>query len=383
MKIGLVAGEASGDLLGAGLIRAIRERVPAARFAGIAGPGMIEAGCEAWAPSERLSVMGLAEVLKVLPGLLRLRRELARRMLEWQPDVFVGIDAPDFTLGLEKRLRRRGLRTVHYVSPSIWAWRAGRIRKIGRAADLVLCLLPFEPPLYESAGIGARFVGHPMADRIPERSDRAAARRLLGLPSEGSVIAVLPGSRGSELKYLADDFAGAIAWLAARREGLRFVGAMARPDLRARFEAALAERAPGVEVTLLDGRAEEAMAAADVVLLASGTATLQAALIKRPMVVAYRVAGLTRWVFETFRLIKLKRFALPNLLAGRDLVPEILQDAITPARLGEAVLTWFDEPASCVALADEFDAIHRSLKCEADARAAEAVLSLNARKVQP
>jgi lipid-A-disaccharide synthase len=377
LKIGLVAGEASGDLLGAGLIRAIRERVPAARFGGVAGPAMIEAGCEAWAPAERLSVMGLAEVLKVLPGLLRLRRGLARRMLEWQPDVFVGIDAPDFTLGLEKRLRSRGLRTVHYVSPSIWAWRAGRIRKIGRAADLVLCLLPFEPLLYENSGIGATFVGHPMADRIPERSDRAAARRSLGLQSDGGLVAVLPGSRGSELKYLASDFAGAIAWLAARREGLRFVGAMARPDLRLQFESALAERAPGVDVTLLDGQAEEAMAAADVVLLASGTATLQAALIKRPMVVAYRVAGLTRWVFETFGLIKLKRFALPNLLAGRDLVPEILQDEITPARLGEAVLSWLDDPSSCDGLTGEFDEIHTKLRRGADARAAEAILGLD------
>jgi lipid-A-disaccharide synthase len=375
VKVGLVAGEASGDLLGAGLIAAIRERVPGARFAGVAGPRMTAAGCEAWVPTERLSVMGLAEVLKVLPELLRLRRSLARRLRDWQPDVLVGIDAPDFNLGLERKLRG-SVRTVHYVSPSIWAWRPRRIRKIGRAADLVLCLLPFETRPYESAGIPSRFVGHPLADEIPDRSDAAPARAELGLDPQRPVVAVLPGSRGTEIGHLGDDFAATVAWLAARRPALQFVAPMARPDLRERFQAMLGARAGNVAVTLTDGRAREAIAAADVVLLASGTATLEAALIKRPMVVAYRVAPFTRWLLETFRLLRVTHFALPNLLAGRALVPEVLQDAVTPDRLGEETLRWLDDRAASDALVAEFDRMHRALRRNASVQAAEAVMDL-------
>ena len=375
MRVGLVAGEASGDLLGAGLIGAIRARVPQAEFAGVAGPRMVAAGCVAWEPAERLSVMGLAEVLKVLPGLLRLRRRLAGRLLAWQPDVVVGIDSPDFNLGLERRLRRR-VPTVHYVSPSIWAWRPGRIRKIARATDLVLCLLPFEPEPYEAAGVAARFVGHPLADRIPPESDARPARAALGLDADRPVLAVLPGSRSTELRYLADDFAGAVGWLARRRPELQFVAPMARPDLGQTFAAALAARAPGVDVRLLAGRARDAMTAADVVLLASGTATLEATLIKRPMVVAYRVAPLTRWVLETFRMLRVRRFALPNLLAGRDLVPELLQDDARPERLGAEVLRWFDDPAARRALIAAFGEIHAGLRRDADATAARAVIEL-------
>ena len=375
MKVGLVAGEASGDLLGAGLIGAIRARVPDARFAGVAGPRMVAAGCEAWVSTERLSVMGLAEVVRVLPELLRLRRHLVRRLLAWRPDVVVGIDSPDFNLGLERQVRG-SVRTVHYVSPSIWAWRPGRIRKIARAADLVLCLLPFEPEAYANAGVAARFVGHPLADLIPGRSDPLAARRALQLEAGRPVVAVLPGSRATELRYLGEPFAGTIAWLARRRPELQFVAPMARPDLGRLFEAALAARAAGVEVRLLEGRAWEALTAADVVLLASGTATLEAMLIKRPMVVAYRVAPFTRWLLRTLRLLKINRFALPNLLAGRDLVPEFLQEAVRPERLGPAVLRWLDDDQARGDLEETFDRIHAQLRQDANARAAQAVIGL-------
>jgi lipid-A-disaccharide synthase len=375
LRVGLVAGEASGDLLGAGLIGAIRARVPEARFAGVAGPQMVAAGCEAWAPTERLSVMGLAEVVRVLPELLRLRRRLARRLLAWRPDVLVGIDSPDFNLGLERRVRGR-VRTVHYVSPSIWAWRPGRIRKIARAADLVLCLLPFEPEAYANSGVAARFVGHPLADQIPRRSDPLVARRALQLEPGRPVVAVLPGSRTTELKSLGDPFAGAIAWLARRRPQLQFVAPMARPDLARLFEAALAERAAGVEVRLLDGHAREALAAADVVLVASGTATLEAMLIKRPMVVAYRVAPLTRWLLLTLRLLKIDLFALPNLLAGTELVPELLQDEVRPERLGHEVLRWLDDERARGELEQAFERIHEQLRQDANDRAAQAVIGL-------
>ena len=375
MKVGLVAGEASGDVLGAGLITAIRQRAPGVQFAGVAGPKMIAAGCDAWVPAERLSVMGIAEVIKVLPELLRLRRGLVRRLRAWQPDVVVGIDSPDFNLGLERKLRA-SVRTVHYVSPSIWAWRPRRIRKIARAADLVLCLLPFETEPYDEAGVAARFVGHPLADDVPDRSDPAPARQALGLAAERPVVAVLPGSRGTELNHLGEDFAGAIGWLAARRPALQFVAPMARPDLLPRFEDALSRHAGDAEVRLVDGQAQSAMAAADVVLLASGTATLEAALIKRPMVVAYRLAPFTRWLLEFFKLLRVRRFALPNLLAERDLVPEILQDEVTPERLGTEVLRWLDDGPARAALQVEYRRIHELLRRDASVRAAEAVLEL-------
>jgi lipid-A-disaccharide synthase len=376
LRVGLIAGEASGDLLGAGLIRAIRQHYPDAYFEGVAGPAMIEAGCQAWMPSERLSVMGLAEVARHLPGLLRLRRDLVQRFATNPPDVVIGIDSPDFNLGVEAGLRARGLRTVHYVSPSIWAWRPGRIRRMRRSADLVLCLLPFETAPYEAAGMNASFVGHPLADRIPRHWARDEARQALGMDRDGTVIAVLPGSRAGEVDALGDDFAGAIKWLYGRRPELRFVIPMVGIATRESMRAALAARAAEVPVQLLEGRSLEVMAAADVVLLASGTATLEAALLKRPMVVAYRLAPATRWLLETFRLLKIDRFALPNILAGRDFVPEILQDAVTPASLGEAVLAWLDDPARRARLVQGCEEIHTQLRRGADAGAAAAVLAL-------
>nr|MBA3565195.1 lipid-A-disaccharide synthase [Gammaproteobacteria bacterium] len=321
-------------------------------------------------------VMGLAEVIRHLPRLIRLRRELARRFLADPPDVFVGIDAPDFNLGLERRLRGAGVRTVHYVSPSVWAWRQGRLKTIERATDLVLCLLPFEKAFYDRHGIAAVFVGHPLADEIPAKVDGNAARASLGLPGYGRLVAVLPGSRLGEVRRLGADFAGAIDWLAARRNELHFVAPMANFPVREVFESQLRDAAPGRKVSLLDGCARQALAAADVALLASGTATLEAALLKCPMVVAYRLAPATRWALQRFRLLKVERFSLPNLLAARDLVPELLQDEVTPAALGAAVLDQLEDSHRRDSLEQAFTDMHHSLRRGASRRAAEAVLGL-------
>jgi lipid-A-disaccharide synthase len=325
--------------------------------------------------------MGLAEVLGHLPSLLSLRAALRRHFLAHPPQVYVGIDAPDFNLGLQRRLRAAGIATVQYVSPQFWAWRPGRVRKIARSSDLVLCLLPFEQAFYDRHQVRARYVGHPLADRIPERSPKAPARRALGLPEQAQIVALLPGSRASEVKRLGEDFARCASWLAQRRPALCFVAPMAGAQVRALFERAVARA--GAKIALVDGRAQEAIAAADAVLLASGTATLQTLLIKRPMVVAYRLAPLTRWIMQSFGLLKIDRYAMPNLLAGRDVVPEIMQDAVTPEALGKAVLRELDTPGREDELVRVFDAIHRQLRCGASAQAAQAVLALAARGPRP
>lgn len=386
LRIGLVAGEASGDLLGAGLVRAIRRYYPDARFCGIAGPAMLAEGVEGWAPMEQLSVMGLVEILRHLPELARLRSNLATRFESLRPHAVIGIDSPDFNLGLERRLRKAGCRTVHYVSPSIWAWRAGRIHGIARAADKVLCLLPFEPGLYAQHGVAAEFVGHPMADAIPMQSDQAASRAALGIedsPVPGALVALLPGSRLGEVERLGGEFAAAAALLAARRPGVRFVAPMVSARIRERFTALLAQHAPGLQVRLVDGRAREVMAAADLVLLASGTATLEAALLKRPMVVAYRIAPVTAAIVRGLGVMKTKRFALPNLLAGEDLVPELIQEEATPERIAAQLGALLDDAPRRAALASRFEAIHRQLRCDADRRAAAAVLELAGRLPEP
>ena len=371
----LVAGEASGDNLGAALVAALAERVPGSRFFGVAGPRMRAAGCEAWHGSDALAVMGLAEIVRHLPRLIGLRRELLRRLLAARPDVYVGIDAPEFNLGVAARLKAQGIRTVQYVSPQVWAWRQGRVRTIGDAVDLVLCLLPFETSFYAEHGVRAVFVGHPLADQIPLVSDAGEARRQLGLSAVGPVVAVLPGSRASEVGRLGGPFAATIAWLARERPGLTFIGAMANPGARAAFAGALARHAPGVEVRLLDGRAELAMAASDAVLLASGTATLECALVKRPMVVCYRVAPLTSWLLRELGLVKTRYFAQPNLLADRALVPEFFQEQVRPEILGPAVLGQLDRPDRAE-LTAAFREIHERLRRNASARAAEAILGL-------
>ncbi len=376
-RIGLVAGEASGDLLGAGLIEQLRLRFPGALFAGIGGPNMQAAGFEAWHDCSELAVMGLAEVLRHLPRLLRLRRSVFERMRGWQPDVFVGIDAPDFNLGLERRLKETGVRTVHYVSPSVWAWRESRAEKIGRSADRVLCLFPMEPPIYARHGVDARFVGHPLADALPLEPDRTAARAELNLPGEATVLAVLPGSRLGEIARLGEIFLDAASRVAKAIPDLHVVIPAANASCRTALENLLADtRFPIANAHLIDGRAHDAMIASDVVLLASGTATLEALLAKRPMVVAYRIAGLTYAIVRGFRMMKTDRFSLPNALAGETVVPELMQDDCTPENLSRELLSWLREPARIQKLLPRFEAIHRELQRDASARAADAVAEL-------
>jgi lipid-A-disaccharide synthase len=381
-RIALVAGEASGDLLGAGLIERLRERFPDATFAGIGGPRMRAAGFEAWHDCSELALMGLAEVLRHLPRLLRLRRHLFARLLEWRPDVFVGIDAPDFNLGLERRLKDAGLRTVHYVSPSVWAWREGRAAKIGRSAERVLCLFPMEPPIYARHGVDARFVGHPLADAMPLEPDRAGARAALGLPQDAPVLALLPGSRLGEIKRLAGEFLAAADRVRGQVPSLHVVAPMANGACRAAFEQQLAWMFEDPQdemrrrVHVLDGQAHEAMIAADVVLLASGTATLEALLAKRAMVVAYRIAPLTYAIVRGLGLMKTDRFSLPNALAGEALVPELMQDDCRADKLAAELLRWLREPERIAALQPRFEAIHRELRRDASARAADAIAEL-------
>jgi lipid-A-disaccharide synthase len=372
LRIGFVAGESSGDQLGAALIDALRARVPRLECFGVAGPRMIAAGCEAWANAEELAVMGLAEVLRHLPRLLRLRRRLVERFVAARPQVFVGIDAPEFNLGLAARLKARGICTVQYVSPQVWAWRQGRVRTIGRACDLVLCLLPFETSFYESHGVRAVFVGHPLADQIALDTDRGAARRALQIPEDAKVIAILPGSRVSEVARLGEDFAGAAAWIAAQRPAVEFIAPMATRAVREVFERQAAGALPRIRLT--DGRAREALAACNVALVASGTATLETLLSQRPMVVAYRLSAATVFVARRLALVKSPYMALPNLLAGRPLVPEFFQDEVTAQALGSALLRELDDPARTATLVAQFRRMHVELRTSAAERAANAIL---------
>jgi lipid-A-disaccharide synthase len=381
----LVAGEASGDQLGAGLIHGLRERYPTARFVGVGGPRMIEAGLEAWYPADRLSVMGLVEVLRHLPELLRIRADLLRRITALRPAAFIGIDAPDFNLPLERKLKARGVRTVHYVSPSFWAWREERARKLGRSADLVLCLFPMEPPIYDRYGVRSRFVGHPMADRFPLVTERLPARAALGLSDQAPVLAVLPGSRLGEIRRLGADFLQAARRCQQQIPELQVVVPMANPACRAAFEQVAdslgidlrsADPASRGRIVLVDGQADQALLAADFVLVASGTAALETMLAKRPMVVAYKVAPLTYRIVTWFRLLRTTRYSLPNVLAGRDLVPEILQDACTPQALADALLALYADSAGRVALVAEFERLHRVLIGDANRSAAAAVAAL-------
>lgn len=372
-RIGLVAGEASGDLLGAALIPELRARFPDAQFAGIGGPQMRAAGFQSWHDCSELAVMGLTEVLRHLPRLLRLRRETFARMRDWRPDVFVGIDAPDFNLGLERHLKETGVRTAHYVSPSVWAWRESRAAKIGRSADRVLCLFPMEPPIYAKYGVDARFVGHPLADALPLEPDRHAARAALGLPKDATVLAVLPGSRLGEIGRLGAVFLDAAVRIAREVPGLQIVIPAATPACRQALEPMIATLP---DARLIDGHAHLAMIASDVVLLASGTATLEALLAKRPMVVGYRIAGLTYAIVTGLRLMKTDRFSLPNALAGETVVPELMQADCTPENLAREILAWLREPSRIGALRPRFDAIHHELKRDASARAADAIAEL-------
>ncbi|MEE4685894.1 lipid-A-disaccharide synthase [Pseudomonas alliivorans] len=369
LRIALVAGEASGDILGSGLMRAIKARHPDAEFIGVGGPLMEAQGMQSYFPMERLSVMGLVEVLGRLRELLARRKLLVQTLIDEKPDVFIGIDAPDFTLNIELQLRRAGIKTVHYVSPSVWAWRQKRVLKIREGCDLMLTLLPFEARFYEEKGVPVRFVGHPLADTIPLESDRAAARTELGLMGDGPVVALMPGSRGGEVGRLGALFFEAAERLLIQRPTMRFVLPCASPQRRTQIEELLQGR--DLPITLLDGRSHVALAACDAVLIASGTATLEALLYKRPMVVAYRMAPVTFWVLK--RLVKSPYVSLPNLLAQRLLVPELLQDAATPEALAETLLPLIDEGQ---AQTQGFDEIHRTLRRDASNQAADAVLGL-------
>jgi len=383
LRVGLVAGEASGDTLGAALIQALERLAPGAQFFGIAGPKMQAAGCELWEPSESLAVMGLFEILRDLPRLLTLRAQIRRRFLREKPDVFVGIDAPEFNLGLARQLRAAGIPTVQYVSPQVWAWRQSRVHSIHRSVDLVLCLLPFEKKFYDNRGVAAEFVGHPLADAIPLEVDRAQARAALGLESGAEIVALLPGSRQGEVARLAADFAATARWLAEQRPRLQFLAPMASPQTREIFAEVLRRAAPQVEVRLLDGQAQKALAAADAALVASGTASLEAALSKRPMIVVYRLGAMTAWILRRLNLVKSKFFSQPNLLADRRVVGEYFQEQIVPAVIGAELLAWLDDAARRAILEQEFLAIHIDLKRDASARAAQAILALLQRSGVP
>ncbi|PRB76482.1 lipid-A-disaccharide synthase [Pseudomonas sp. MYb185] len=372
--IALVAGEASGDTLGTGLIRALKQVHPDAEFIGIGGPRMQAEGLVSQVPMERLSVMGLVEVLGRLRELLRIRRELVAFLKQRRPDVFIGIDAPDFTLGVEQRLREAGIPTVHYVSPSVWAWREKRVQGIRQSTDLMLTLFPFEEEVYRKHGVAVRCVGHTLADRIPLQPDRQAARQTLGLAGEAPVVALMPGSRNGELRKLGLLFLQTAAWCLQRNPQLRFILPCANPERRQQMEAILADSGLQLPLTLLDGQGHEALAACDAVLIASGTATLEAMLFKRPMVVAYRMASLTFRILK--RLVKVGHVALPNLLAGREVAPEFLQDAATPAAMGQALLDRLGPTPEREQAEAVFMQLHQLLRRDADQAAAEAVLEL-------
>lgn len=376
--IALVAGEASGDTLGSGLIRALKRQYPTARFIGIGGPRMLAEGMHSQVPMERLSVMGLVEVLGRLRELMRIRKSLVSYLKTQQPDVFIGIDAPDFTLNVEKQLRDVGIPTVHYVSPSVWAWREKRVLGIRESTDLMLTLFPFEEAVYQKHGVAVRCVGHTLADQIALEPDREAARAVLGLAADSRVVALMPGSRNGELRKLGLLFLQTAAWCLERQPQLQFVMPCANAERRIQIEAILAESGLALPLTLLDGQAHEALAACDAVLIASGTATLEAMLFKRPMVVAYRMAGLTFKILK--RLVKVGHVSLPNLLAGREVVPEFLQDAATPEAMGQALLERLGPTEEAEATQATFMQLHELLRRNADESAAEAVIELMRRK---
>lgn len=386
--IAILAGEDSGDQLGADLITALRQRYPDARFVGIGGARMKAQGFDSWYDIRELSLFGFAEVVSHLPRLLKLRKELVARLIAEKPAVVVGIDAPDFNLGVEQRVRAAGMRTVHYVSPSIWAWRENRAEKIGRSADRVLCLFPMEPEIYARHGVDARFVGHPLADRFALVSDRVGAREFLQLPQNAPVLAVLPGSRASEVNKLGRIFVEAAKKVAATLPGLRIVIPAANAQVHATLTAMLGDSKNDEAAPLLvDGHAHEVMLAADVVMLASGTATLEAMLAKRPMVVGYRVSPVSYRIAKMFNMLKTDVYALPNILAracglGKDtiLVPELMQDDCTPEKLAQATCALFQDSQRRGEIVAAFEQLHHALRGELEGhagdRAADAIVEL-------
>lgn len=370
LKVALVAGEASGDILGAGLMQAIRNHCPQVEFIGVGGPLMEGQGLQSYFPMERLAIMGLVEVLGRLPELLSRRKRLIATLKQQQPDVFIGIDAPDFNLTIELQLREAGIKTVHYVSPSVWAWRQKRVLKIRQGCDLMLTLLPFEAQFYQEHQVPVLFVGHPLADSVAMHNDQLPAREQLGLPTDAQVVALLPGSRGGEVAKLGPLFVDTARYLLAEKPQLRFIIPAANQARREQLAAILAE-APNLPIDILDGQSQAALQACDAVLIASGTATLEAMLFKKPMVVAYKLAPLSHWLLK--KMVKSPYISLPNLLAAEMLVPEFIQDAATPEALGEAVLIQLRDGSKQT---ERFAELHQSLRCDASQRAAQGVLQL-------
>ena len=370
LRLGMVAGEASGDLLGGLLLQGLKRRWPALQAAGIGGPKLVAQGFDAWWPHERLSVFGYVDALGRLPELLRIRRQLAERLLRERPAAFIGIDAPDFNFGLETRLREGGLKTIHFVCPSIWAWRGERVHRLARAADHVLCLFPFEPALLQRHGVAATFVGHPLADAIPLEPPRAAARAALGLADDAAVVALLPGSRRSEIAHIAPRLLAAAVLMQRERPGLRFVMPVV-PGLRGLVEPLVAQHAKGAAITLLDGRSHDALAACDLTLVASGTAALEAALFKRPMVITYHLAWLN---WQRMKRMRYQPWVgLPNILCGEFVVPELIQDAATPEALAREGLAWLDDGPRVLAVERRFDELHRQLRQDTAQKATDAI----------
>ena len=376
-RVYLVAGELSGDILGAGLMRELKARHPGVEFRGIGGPRMQAEGMESRFPLETLAVMGLVEVLKHLPVLIRVRRTLKTEALAWQPDIMLGIDAPDFTLGLERQLREAGISTAHYVSPSVWAWRQGRVKGIAKSVDGMLTLLPFEAAFYREHRVPVAFVGHPLADEMPLENDRAATRQALELAPDSQVLALLPGSRANEIRFLGDTFLNAAEQLCQRHPALQVVIPAATADRRREINALLVNYPVLAERTaLLDGQAREAMVASDIVLLASGTAALEAMLCHRSMLVAYKMAPATHWLAK--RMVKTQWVSLPNLIAQETLVPELIQDAASPEAIADQLSAMLSDEASRHALETRFAEMHATLQRNASRRAAEAISLLAA-----
>ena len=370
----MVAGEASGDLLASHLIAALKQRLPDAVFFGIGGPKMQALGFDSWWPMDKLSVMGYWDALKHYREIAGIRRQLKRRLLAQKPDIFIGVDAPDFNLGLETDLKSAGVRTIHYVSPSIWAWRGGRIKKIARAVDRVLALFPMEPPIYEKAGVPVSYVGHPLADIIPLETDRYAVREKIALPRDLPIFALLPGSRRGELAALADVYVQTARLVREQLPNAMFVVPLATRETRLQFETAIYNQKAGdIPFRLLFGHAQDALGAADVSLVASGTATLEAALIKRPLVITYRIAKFSYWLMK--RMAYLPYVGLPNVLAGRFVVPEFLQDQATPENLAAALLKAYEDRENAEAVQAAFTDIHRQLRQNNADKAAQAVLA--------
>lgn len=375
MRIAMLAGEPSGDRLGAGLITSLRTHYPQAYFEGIGGEHMMAAGLQSLFPMERLAVMGLIEVLHRLPTLIRIRRALFQHFIKHPPSVFIGIDAPDFNLPLERRLRARHIPVVHYVSPQLWAWRPGRVHHIAQAIDLMLTLLPFETAFYQAHHVPVRYVGHPLADDIPLHSDCHKARQTLdGVGLKEPLVALLPGSRLSEVRRLGPLFFSVARWLRGRQPNLQFMLPAATPAIHHVLSVWLNQHAPDLPVTILKGHAREVITAANVVLVASGTATLETLLIKRPMVVAYKVAPVTGFILS--RLISIPRVALPNLLAQEEIVPEFIQHAATLENIGAAVWQLLNDRSAQKQLTNTFTALHMTLRCDANRRAAAAIADL-------